>query len=1033
MSNQCDKLDNLTKISFDSNISPALNQGIKFKDYQNKFSNPLDKKSISIKEGFETGASDKSDSNEISEANILATQSNEIVQENDFSYKQKQIENLRAQYHEKLVKYQELMARINGSANNYLDRVNNNPYLGKNIRFTTGHVCYVTQQGVVKHIPNPAIWDSIADKNKCPSKTYIDVNLPWLPEYDTPGMSITELNLITGTPMESGQSCGFAGKNVFVNSLVNNPKERYLGCYNDKPSSTDILFVPIMNSTNNVSGYKSYASSNYQNNNAWGPWSAFNRNSRTFWHSQVSGSTNYNGTTGVYIGNNKDAIKKVTLKNGLVAEIRGENLQINLPDFKTLTKYDIQGRQDCCNNPNARTPNSWYIIGWDGGKWVEVDKQENTYKSRDQKTGYELRTYYITNPKQYNSYMFITTNCGHPDDRSGNRYCVQISQWNLYTSSDYTFTDDKRAMTWNPAEIGYTDLETCKKYAVDNGWQYFGLQDAKADGTAACLVSNDLARSVIYGRGYKYSPVELWSTKTAGGTGNVGLLNNQGSLVVNNSSGAAVWASPGAQPSNYLGCYADCSLGRGLPEFRGWSTYESCQRMARDAKVKYFGLQFTQPNGQSECWTGNDVVRATSMGKANNCTTLNNIQVGGGCSNAIYNTNNDANSFIYSYLSLENNGNLCIYRGTSPSDNQGLIWQSQTNGKTKENNPNFTAAKSKFGKSWIPNGTTLAAGDWIGSDNGSIYLIMQSDGNLVLNTSQNTLACSTNSKGQQVGGGWVNALYELLPSPFKQNIGKIGYVDEENVLHEYTSNNISLTDTYTKFNKVDTYGNDIPGAAYGGANIDQCKSSCNNNKNCYGFVFDNTNKVCYPKTSAMWPYGGPLRPLTYTDTYIRGKAPIAPPIGVSKDVENIDSVQYQMYVTGGKLEGKYGLANATSAEQEELDKLQTEMASLSNQIASLTDEFGEGTSNAQNQSVDNTTGLQNYLQKDIAVQAEIDKMDPTKRSAQAPTEGFRLNNNIDKILQDSDIVVLQKNYDYLFWTILAAGSVVVAMNIKSSS
>jgi hypothetical protein len=47
-------------------------------------------------------------------------------------------------------------------------------------------------------------------------------------------------------------------------------------------------------------------------------------------------------------------------------------------------------------------------------------------------------------------------------------------------------------------------------------------------------------------------------------------------------------------------------------------------------------------------------------------------------------------------------------------------------------------------------------------------------------------------------------------------------------------------------------------------------------------------------------------------------------------------------------------------------------------------------------------------------------------------EGFRPNNNIDKILQDSDIVVLQKNYDYLFWTILAAGSVLVAMNIKTS-
>ena len=33
------------------------------------------------------------------------------------------------------------------------------------------------------------------------------------------------------------------------------------------------------------------------------------------------------------------------------------------------------------------------------------------------------------------------------------------------------------------------------------------------------------------------------------------------------------------------------------------------------------------------------------------------------------------------------------------------------------------------------------------------------------------------------------------------------------------------------------------------------------------------------------------------------------------------------------------------------------------------------------------------------------------------------------LLDDSDIAVLQKNYDYLFWSILATGTVVVAMNI----
>ena len=1010
MSNDCDKLASLTKFPTDSNISPALNQGITFKNYQTKFVNHLDKKSVYIKEGFESG------SNNMLEANILTNQSNEIVAQNNFDNQQAEIDKLREQYQNKLSEYQALTDKINGSANSYLDRVNNNPYLGKNIKFTTGHVCYVTQQGVVKHIPDPSIWDSIADKNGCPGKNYTDVNMPWLPEYDTPGTPIEPLNLITGTPMQSEQSCGFAGKNIFVNSLINNPKEKYIGCYNDKPPSTDILFVPIMNSSNNVSGYRSRASSVYQNNNnRFGAWAAFNRVADPYWHSEVGGSTNYNGKTGEYSGVNKWDYKDA---NGNMVQARGEWIWIECPPGNVLTKYDIQGRQGCCGNPNGRSPNSWVIIGGVYNQGYElVDKRDN------QGLSFETRTYTITNPKKYNHYIFLTTNCGNPGDRSGNRYCVQIAQWNLYTSSNYSFTDDKRAMTWNPAEIGYTDLETCKKYAVDNGYQYFGMQDGKEDGTAACLVSNDLAKSTMYGRGYKYKGLTLWQSNTSGGTGNIAMLNETGSLVVNNSGGAAVWASPsGKLDSSYIGCYADKS-NRAMQNTSNnrYLTFDECKKLAVDGKFQYFATQDRSSNKTGWCAASNSISEVKKYGVANNCGDIDGNMMGGGWSNAVYSSGAGFNSFLI----LQDDGNMCVYRGTGPNDNQGAIWATGTNGIQRQKNSNFSAENSKFGKNWIPNGTTLAAGDFVGSNDGSIYLLMQSDGNLVLYTSSNVSACSANSKGQQVGGGWMNAIYQLLPTPFKENIGKLGYVDQENMLHEYDSNNTQLTNVYSKFTKVNTPGNDIPGATYGGANIEQCKSTCTNNKDCYGFVFDNTNKVCWPKSSAMWPYGGPQNPLTTTDIYVRGKAPIAPPVGVSKDVENIDSVQYQYYATGGKLDAKYGLANATQAEQQELDRLQNEMKNLSGQIATLTDEYGEGTSNAQNQSDKNTTGLYNYLKQEEHVQSEIDKMNPNR-------EGFRPNNNIDKILQDSDIVVLQKNYDYLFWTILAAGSVLVAMNIKTS-
>jgi hypothetical protein len=1040
--NNCNKLDDLTKYPKNPNTTPALSQGKQFNKYKSKrLHNYLEKESNiegMTNPGSGSAASaaapgsgpavtqDISSLQEIPAGNKLATETAELIQTNeDLTDGQRaEVDKLRDEYNDALIKFQDLMARINGSSNNYLNRVNNNPYLGKNIRFTTGHVCYVTQQGVVKHIPNPSIWDSIADKNMCPGKTYVDVSMPWLAEYNTPGTEIKALNLITGTPMVVNQSCGFAGKNVYVNTLVNNPQSRYAGCFNDKPSSTDILFVPVMNSSNNVNGYISRASSIYLNNNGiWGPWTAFNRVADPYWHSD-GGNNMYNSSTGDYRGVNywdyRDA-------NGNNVRAKGEWLWIECGPGNVLTKYDLQGRQGCCGTPNARTPNSWIIIGGVYNQPYElVDKRDN------QGLSYETRTYSIRNPKRYNHYIFLTTNCGVPGT-NGDRGTVQIAQWNLYTSSDYNFNNNQRAMIWNEAAIGYTDLETCRNYAVENGYQYFGLQDGRSNGTAACLMSNDLARSRMYGRAFKFTGVPLWSSKTGRGTGSVALLNNLGALVVNNSAGAAIWTSPNSSglPGNYFGCYGDCSRGRGLPEFRGSGrNYETCQTIARDNKRRFFGLQFTQPNGTSECWTGDDINAARSMGRAGNCTKLNGILVGGGCSNAVYMTNFDANSVINSFLILQDDGNMVIYRGTGPTDNQGVIWATGTNGKQQRKDSNFTAEKSKFGKNWIPNGTTLAAGDFVGSNDGSMYLLMQTDGDLVLYTSTRVRACSTNSQGNRVGGGWVNAIYSLFPAGFRQNIGKIGYVDQENVLHEYDSNNTRSTTEYTRFQKVDTYGNDLPGAAYGNASLDSCSSTCNNNKNCYGYVFDFQNKVCYPKSQAMWPYGGPLRNLNFTDTYVRGKEPISVPTGVPHDVSNIDSVQYQMYVKGKKLQGKYGLANATTAEQAELDRLQAEMKRLSEEIANLTDKYGLNTNKSDEQSVRNIAGINDYEQQIAENERRKSEMDGTSDSVK---ESFIINNNIDKIVEESDINVLQKNYDYLVWSILAAGSVIVAMNIGKNT
>ena len=42
---------------------------------------------------------------------------------------------------------------------------------------------------------------------------------------------------------------------------------------------------------------------------------------------------------------------------------------------------------------------------------------------------------------------------------------------------------------------------------------------------------------------------------------------------------------------------------------------------------------------------------------------------------------------------------------------------------------------------------------------------------------------------------------------------------------------------------------------------------------------------------------------------------------------------------------------------------------------------------------------------------------------------YNIDENIENIVNDSDIVVLQENYKYMFWTTLAVGTVLLTMNI----
>jgi hypothetical protein len=959
-----------------SSPTPALTQGERFKNYQKKIKKKIVKNAeqLSGKEGFE--------GIDLSELDLspdgLTKQSEQIINKNNYDSQESTISNLQQQYQDTLTQYENLVAEISGGINGYLNRVNpSNPYLGKNVRFTTGQFCYVTQQGVVKWYPNPDILGATAGKNGCPaSQQVVRINLPWLPSYNKPGTTIpTTPPLITGSPMKKGQSCGSEGKNVYVTQILNNPVASYQGCYADNTSSPVMTFIggapapPAGNFQNGSFEQPQIASNSYQyiSSNSTVPGWSFNA-------VLINNSSAWGYPMPYPAGNQAGCIQGT--------QNFGQWIQLSSGTY-TLSFY-------ACGRPSgANTINIYCIPSGQG-----YNASTTVYTFTPPTTAW----------KQYTTTFNISS--------SGN-YAVGF--WGTITNVDSSTAIQNVQLSSSGSTSGAYTYEMCQNAAVNGGYQYFALQNVNPSTSKGyCAVSNDLPRITKLGPGQVPSgQVALWASNTSKQTGNSAILNTQGALSVINSGGQSVFSTPNSKsnPSNYYGCYGD-GPNRAMALYNNGSQQYSnaqCQQIAGKNGFAYYGLQNSTSGTNAQCALSNNFSESIKYGKAGNCTKIGDGSYsGGGYSNAVYDARASQSNY---FLILQDDGNMVVYKGTSPSDTQSVIWATGTDrSKLQSANPNYVASKGKYGKNWISSGSTLAAGDWVGSNSGNMALIMQSDGNLVLYTFSMVSSCQKMANGKQGGGLASNSIYNIGQVGVKANMGKLAYIDQNSELHAYPTSNFQYTKSYSKLPQTNSVGNDIPGAGYTNASVKQCETTCNNNNACAGFAFPNGQ--CYPKTSAMYPVGQSQTNLA-VDLYLRNANPMDPPIGVTRTTNNLDSVTYNNYINGGTLSSEYGLANATSVQQQQLAQLQTRMNLLSNQISNLTGEFGEGSQTAAVQMNRNVQGVEEYL-------TDINQTNK------------KINNygtGIDNILKDSDIVVLQKNYDYLFWSILAAGSVLVAMNV----
>ena len=880
---------------------------------------------------------------------------------------------LKKNYNYVLKQYNDLMNNLSGNTSDYLKRIDpSNPYLNKIIRFNTGEYAYVTNQGVVKYM---------SSKDLLVSKNYVDVNMPWLSSYSTPGTIInTTPNLITGTPLQKNQSVGNEGTNVFVDRLINDSTATYMGCYADNLTQPTMSFVggnpPQGNFIQNGDFSHPQLSSN--------TYSLINSTSDVpFW--------NFNA----YLVNSSSAIG-FPLPYPSGNQCAAINKLQSFSQVVTLTqsvKYTLSFMTVSSSNNNLFNT-------------ISIDAVSNTGQTIN------IASFTPSSNTSWENYSvsFTLENTG--------TYTILFKG----TSEDdcTTGVQNVNILLYGQSISGNYNYEMCKQEAISASVRYFALQNVNpSTGMGYCGISSSEPSVTQYGTSYVPSKqVALWSSKTSMQQGNSFVLTTQGSISVINSSGTSVYSTPNsnAQPSNYYGCYAD-SDDRAMQLYNGGSQQynnSQCQEIAKQGNYQYYGLQNSSSGTNAQCVLSNDFDRSIRYGKAGNCTKLNDGSwSGGGWSNAVYNTNTPVSNY---FLILQDDGNMVIYRGNNPNNIQGTIWSSSTVGKQQKPNPLYAASKGKYGQNWLQSGSTLAPGDFIGSNSGDLALIMQPDGNLVLYTFQNTENCVKMSNGNIGGGIGANALNKLTEVGIQENLAKLAYVDENSEMHIYPSSNIQLTSEYIEFKQTNSPGNDISGASYGNATIDQCKSTCNSTPECYGFVMSNDGDICIPKTSSMYPTGDKQMDINYT-TYIKKRVPLNPPVGVSMNVNNIDSISYQNYIDGGEFNNTYGLANATAEQKQQLTDMETQMNSLASSMSNTLNKFKNNTNLVSNQSTKNVKGINAYLNDLKNTNKEINNFSEN------------ISPSMNNILNDSDILVLQQNYDYLFWAIIASGVVLVSMNV----
>jgi len=976
----------------------SLNQGEIFKKYKEKIN--IGYGSSNVLEGFDN----------------LTEKSRNVLRKTKID--EKQYNNLKNEYDKLLTEIQNIQKSTVDNTESYLKRTTkqSNKYINKNIK-VGGGIFYVNNLGIAKWYPNMTIWENTAGKNGCPTIDQVmDTGLSWSNDYMRSGATIpTDPPLLTGNPMDGKQGCLHAGQNVYVGKYLTDEekKDKYLGVYKnndymnwiwswwggmqDPPEEIVIANADVTCPSMSDNTYW-YLPQNY---NLCGIYNAFGGvivlNRSTAWGYPMPYPT---GDQCMCI----QGISRMTLGspygNGSIEFDSNEQYTFSFhmcgrPGYSGSNPLKIGIVREPVSNNNQTV--QWIYTTKSGEEIINPIQNEWSY----------FKTIpFVLNGSIWSSGPFYLIVEGQG---SGDDYSTALCGFKLIKGS---------------SSGGKWTYEQCKQASISQGYKYFGLTSYDSNtGSGYCGLTNDKVN--ITNAGLAVVPrkkIVLWSANNGNlQDASFAKLEYSGQISIYNTSNVVIWQSGLSSTANdissYYGTYGDNSS-RMMPTWGGaWYNAESCKQAANDKGMSYFGLQFMQSNKLSQCFLTNDITKARSLGKRTNAGSggPNGTQPGGGgWANSIYGARGPG---FDCFLIAQDDGNLVIYRGQNPSDNQGVIWATSTNGKTKESNPFYKSENGLNGRNFMTQGQILSSDSFLSNNSGNLALEWN-NGKLELITFEMGPNQIKTNDNKWAGGTDATAIYELNANSNPDVLGKVAWINDNNMAMEYNKSDLKLKDDY----------NEIPNSNWaaqsnltGWLNLtkDECVSKCNSMDDCYGFVTIPSENTCILKNSTAPPNMIQAMSQNYTNmnTYQRIKDPKNRPAGIPGGSTLITTTEfdslndYQSEIPQLDMNKKYGMAAYNSIDQSKLNNLQSRLNILANQLGLNSETYDQNSQKVIKRMVENEPKTDKQGDDFFDIKNQISYL-----LKELP--------NQERIINETDIAALKENYNYTIWSILAIGIII---------